>query len=93
MQESQSMLDLGHLISNETSQEFVRGRLKNRSIKHGSHQVLDFSVEIIDGGVERGGASIDPSKDPIVNGRLDGVNFVIDIVGVERRLVVHALID
>jgi hypothetical protein len=37
------------------------------------------------------GGSIDPSKDTIVNGCLGGDNFDIDIDGVERRLIVHAL--
>jgi len=93
VQESQSVLDRVHLISNETLEKIVRRSLKNGPIEHSSHQGLDFSIEIIDGSVERDGGSINPSKDTVVNGCLDGVNFVVDRIGVERRLVIHALIN
>ena len=80
MQERQGVLDGVDFASDEALQEGVRRTLKDGTSKDGGDSILDVGVERVDGGVERGSRSVDPSKDTVVNGGLDAIDTTVDII-------------
>ena len=83
MQERQGVLDGIDFASDETLQEGVGRTLKDSTSKDGGDSVLDVSVERVDGRVECSGRSVDPSKDAVINGRLDIIDTAVDLVYIQ----------
>lgn len=93
MQERQGILNGIDLATEDTLQELVGRTLKNGSIEDTADDSFDIRVEIVDGGIDGSSGDINPSKDTVIDLRLEGVDLCVDFIGVRSGLVVHILVD
>lgn len=81
-----------HFASDETGDKLLHGLVEGGSTKNGVDQVLNFVVEVVQGGVESGSGGVDPTEDAIVDGALDGIHLRVDLGDVDGGLVQHVLV-
>lgn len=93
MQERQGILDSIDLASNETAEKFLSRLLEDSATENGIDSVLDVGIKLVNGAVQAGRSLVNPSKQPIIESSLSGVDPGVDLVSICRRLVVHAIID
>ena len=82
-----------HFASNNTEDKFLHGLFEGGSTKNGLDQVLNVTVEIVQGGIESGSGGVDPTEDAIVDGALDAVHLGVNLINVDGGLVQHIFVQ
>jgi hypothetical protein len=71
----------------------LHGLVEGGPTENGLNEVLNFTVEVVQGGVEGSSGGVDPTKDAVVDGVLDSIHLGVDLVNVEGGLVQHVIVQ
>lgn len=82
-----------HFASKKTEDEILHGLVEGSSTEDGLNQVLNFTIEVVQGGIESGSGGVDPTKDAIVDSALDGIHIGVDLGNVDGGLVQHVVVQ
>ena len=93
MQECECIFNSIDFGANEASKKFLRGLLQDSPIEDCRNCILKVAIKCVDRVIKGRGSPIDPSKQAVVNRRLDIVDVTVDAVRVSCGLIIHALIE